>query len=308
MDKKIYKLVADTFHSHWFRISYLIGFRENAVKELYFDKVTSLAELLDNFENIKTKYKSEFEKFYDLDFIEGFIEEYDKRMHISEKFNGDAILIFSILFGLLVNIDECFNNEISTKNVILKGEKKVENYQKILNYKSLRAEKEINLFIDENSKVDIKQYVYSKNMFLYLPDYIMVAIMLERYATNEGRKNTSLLIKGEKNKPTFFEYAKELYSNKKDFSELTNEEARLLFEKNEKYIKFFELEDVERLGKICDEIIEKIKQDKENNIYFSENIFKVYPNLAYLKSVVSKMNGSLMIPISDFFTMGGQLK
>ncbi len=56
MNKKIYKLVVDTFHSHWFRIEYLIGFREKAVKELYFDKVTSLSELLDNFDNIKTYF------------------------------------------------------------------------------------------------------------------------------------------------------------------------------------------------------------------------------------------------------------
>ena len=49
--------------------------------------------------------------------------------------------------------------------------------------------------------------------------------MLERYAINEDRKNTSLLIKGEKNRPTYLEYAKELYPNKKDFSEFIPEDG-----------------------------------------------------------------------------------
>lgn len=308
MGKNIYKLVADTFHSHWYRLGYLIGFRERAVNELYLDKVITLSELLDNFNNIKIKYKSEFEKFYDLSFIEGFIEEYDKKMKISEKFRGNDILIFSILFGFLVNIDELLNSKDSTQNLYLKGEKSIENYKKILNDKSLRVEKELNLFIDEGSKVDIKQYVNSKKMFLYLPDYIMVAIMFERYARCEGQKNTRLLMKGQKKRPTYFDYAKELYPDKKDFSELTGEETKLLFEKNDKYIEFFELQDVERLGKICDEINNQIKLDKENDIYFNENIFKVYPNLSCLKSIVRGMDGLSMMPASDFFAMGGQLK
>jgi hypothetical protein len=325
MGESIYKVVSDCFYSDWIRVNYLLGYniRDALIEDFHFDKVTSLSELLDNLNNVKMKYKSEFEKLYDLEFIEGFIEEYDKRMKISEKYKDDTILIFSILFGFLVDFDYIQTNErifriqLKTGEIIertkvvplpLKGKKNSEIYKKILNRKSLMVYEKPGIFLDDN--IDIKDYVNyrGKKRFLYLPDYVIIALLLYRYAEEIRNKNTKLLIKGQKKRPTYFDYAKELYPNKKDFSELTGEETKLLFEKNDKYIEFFELQDIERLGKICDEINNQIELDKENNPYFNENIFKVYPNLSCLKSVVREMNGSLMMSAGDFFAMGGQLK
>lgn len=336
MNKSVYKVVVDCFHSYWLRINYLPCFNVNNyfVNDLHFDKVNSLSELIENFNKLKIKYKSEFEEFYNLDCLECFIEEYDKMFKISEKYKGQDSLIFSILFGFLVDFDYIQKNErtftiikktgeiVEKRQVLsasIKGEKNIERYRKLLDSPLLRAEKKPGIFLIKDAKrvnlpnFEIKDYVLTegKKTFIYLPDYAIIAILLYSYAKEICNKNTKLLIKGEKKLPRMHEYAKIAFPNKSydEVLDLSDFERKTgIYEETDEYLEFFNLKDIRRLEKICDEIYECFERDKKESPYFDEYIFEIYSQLKNLKWVVSEMNGSLMIPASDFFAMGGQLE
>ena len=336
MNKNIYKVVVDCFYTYWMRMHYLPCFNINNyfVNELHFDKAVSLSELLDNLNNFKIKHKDSFERFYDLNCLECFIEEYDKMFNISEKYKDNDSLIFSILFGFLVDFDYIQTNErtfkvkLKTGEVVekrqilgasIKGEKNIERYRKLLESPLLRVEKKPGIFlIKDVNKVnipnfEIKDYVLTegKKRFLYIPDYAIISLLLYRYAEDICHTNTKLLIKGEKKLPRMYEYVEMAFPDKSfseviDFSDLDKKTG--IYEETDEYLEFFNLKDIRRLEKICDEINDCFENDKKDNSYFNEFIFETYPQLKKLKWVVGEMNGSLMMSAGDFFAMGGQLK
>ena len=236
-----------------------------------------MSELLDNLNNFKIKHKDSFERFYDLNCLECFIEEYDKMFNISEKYKDNDSLIFSILFGFLVDFDYIQTNErtfkvkLKTGEVVekrqilgasIKGEKNIERYRKLLESPLLRVEKKPGIFlIKDANKVnipnfEIKDYVLieGKKRFLYIPDYAIIALLLYQYVTDIREKNTKLLLKGEKKIPRLSEYIEKKYPDKTfdevmDFS--NKKEKTGVYEETDEYLDFFNLKEIRRLEKIC---------------------------------------------------------
>lgn len=327
MEKSVYKIVVDCFYTYWMRMHYLPCFNINNyfVNELHFDKAVSLSELLDNLNNFKIKHKDSFERFYDLNCLECFIEEYDKMFNISEKYKDNDSLIFSILFGFLVDFDYIQANErtfkvkLKTGEVVekrqilgasIKGEKNIERYRKLLESSLLRAEKKPGIFlIKDANKVnipnfEIKDYVLieGKKRFLYIPDYAIIALLLYQYVTDIREKNTKLLLKGEKKIPRLSEYIEKKYPDKTfdevmDFS--NKKEKTGVYEETDEYLDFFNLKEIRRLEKICDEINIHFQKDIEKNPYFNKEIFKAYRGLGGLKDRVGEMNGALALSMRD---------
>ncbi len=262
------------------------------------NKNVDLQFLLNQIEDVKEKYIKKYSELYSTEFIVSFLQYYFEK-NKSEVVYKDNRYVFAIFYSFLkvlhrdINTDplaylsvkrKCIKN-VNHYKVCLKGEISEDSFESILNLEFLKDYYyiypyllNVSVFKDRLKGFDIWKHISEKSIDIYLCSYksntILLAIKLLRYASKLNSENLNKVFRREE---------------RENLDELRKQQILL--------------------GKIADEINEKIKEEVKTNPYICDNFYEIFSNLEpkTFKNNVTKLSGYGVMPIGEFFLSGGQL-